>query len=369
MATDQTAGIDFRQYLVVLRRHILVIFVLTLAFGVAGYAYASSQTPMYEASALLLYQPQLDITDPLGGSGYGDTVTQELQLQSATTIIGGTRARQACQHAASAFDRAVLGRRLDQFLGRRVELGRGERPHDLGHVARPRGGGRGGQPVRQGVRGLAGGEGPSPYRHRAGGHHPEAEGVPDRRPAGFAGLLHPHGAATRPRYPLGDGHGQLRVRHPRDDTQHALRAAAHQVGDHGRRLRAAPGRRVRAGARETEHTPAQLSRSQRADGPSRRGPHPGDPPGQSPEGTLGGGHRSRGASRGVAEGAARQHRIRQPRRGEPHPHGRQRPEGRGEEPRHRQSGDVPGALGQEGRRSSTPTCGGRGSTRCSGRGT
>ena len=65
MATEQTAGIDFRQYLAVLRRHILVIIVLTVALGVAGYAYASSKTPMYEASAVLLYEPQLDITDPL----------------------------------------------------------------------------------------------------------------------------------------------------------------------------------------------------------------------------------------------------------------------------------------------------------------
>jgi len=89
VATEQTAGIDFRQLLALLRRHILVILVLTVALGVGGYAYASSQTPMYEASALLLYEPQLDITDPLGGSGSGSSVTQELQLQSATTIVGG----------------------------------------------------------------------------------------------------------------------------------------------------------------------------------------------------------------------------------------------------------------------------------------
>ena len=89
MATDQTVGIDYRLYFAVLRRHILVILILGLAFAVAAYAYASSQTPMYEASALLLYEPQLDITDPFGGSGYGNTVGQELQLQSAITMIGG----------------------------------------------------------------------------------------------------------------------------------------------------------------------------------------------------------------------------------------------------------------------------------------
>jgi non-specific protein-tyrosine kinase len=89
VATNETAGIDYRHYLVVLRRHILVILILTLALGIAGYAYASSQTPMYEASALLLYEPQLDVTDPMGGTGYGNELAQELQLQNATTIIGG----------------------------------------------------------------------------------------------------------------------------------------------------------------------------------------------------------------------------------------------------------------------------------------
>ena len=88
MATDEPTGIDFRHYLAVLRRHILVILILTLALGVGGYAYAASQTPMYEASAALLYAPQLDVTDPMSGSG-GSSLDQELQMQSAVTIIGG----------------------------------------------------------------------------------------------------------------------------------------------------------------------------------------------------------------------------------------------------------------------------------------
>ena len=88
MASNESAGIDVRQYLAVLRRHFLVIILLAVALGVAGYAYASSQTPMYEASAVLLYEPQLDVSDPTG-SGYGNSLNQELQLQSAVTIIGG----------------------------------------------------------------------------------------------------------------------------------------------------------------------------------------------------------------------------------------------------------------------------------------
>ena len=89
MATEDTAGIDIRQYFAVIRRNILVILILTIALGVAGYAYASSKTPLYEATATMLYQPQLDVTNPLSGSSGGSTTDQELQLQSAVTILGG----------------------------------------------------------------------------------------------------------------------------------------------------------------------------------------------------------------------------------------------------------------------------------------
>ncbi len=43
------AGIDVRRYFTVVRRHILLIAVLTIALGVAAYAYSASKTPMYEA--------------------------------------------------------------------------------------------------------------------------------------------------------------------------------------------------------------------------------------------------------------------------------------------------------------------------------
>ncbi len=89
MATTEGAGIDFRQVLAVLRRHLLVIVVLTLALGAAGYAYASSQTSMYEATATLLYEPQLDVTNSLNSSSGWSTIDQERLMQNAVTIIGG----------------------------------------------------------------------------------------------------------------------------------------------------------------------------------------------------------------------------------------------------------------------------------------
>lgn len=87
MATIEASGIDFKEYLAVVRRHILIIVALAVALGFGGFAYSQSKTLMYRASAQLLYEPQLDVTNPLGGQGDGTAYGQELQLQSASAII------------------------------------------------------------------------------------------------------------------------------------------------------------------------------------------------------------------------------------------------------------------------------------------
>lgn len=88
MEVPRPTGIDVRRYVMILRRHILLIAVLAIALGVAAYGYSASKTPMYEASAQLLYAPQLDITNPLN-TQYTDPTSQELQMQSAVTLITG----------------------------------------------------------------------------------------------------------------------------------------------------------------------------------------------------------------------------------------------------------------------------------------
>ncbi len=85
------AGIDVRRYLTVVRRHILLIAVLTIALGVAAYGYSASKTPMYEATAQLLYAPQLNVTDPLN-TNYTDPTTGELEMQAGSRWNGDARA-------------------------------------------------------------------------------------------------------------------------------------------------------------------------------------------------------------------------------------------------------------------------------------
>ena len=86
MDESRPAGIDVRRYLAVLRRQIVWIVVITLVLAAAGYVYSASKTPYYEATAQLLYVPQLDVSNPLS-QGYTDPTVQETQLQSAVTYL------------------------------------------------------------------------------------------------------------------------------------------------------------------------------------------------------------------------------------------------------------------------------------------
>jgi Mrp family chromosome partitioning ATPase/capsular polysaccharide biosynthesis protein len=85
---QETQGIDVRDFLAMARRHALLILAVTLALGIGAYFYSRSQDPVYEATARVLYEPQLDVTDPFGSQG-NDPDTQELQLQNATLVADG----------------------------------------------------------------------------------------------------------------------------------------------------------------------------------------------------------------------------------------------------------------------------------------
>ena len=93
MATQQ-AGVDVKRLMAIARRHVLMIVALTVVFGAGAYLFASSQTPMYEAAALILYEAQLDINNPLD-QAYSDKNTRELELQSAVTRVTGPDIRKS----------------------------------------------------------------------------------------------------------------------------------------------------------------------------------------------------------------------------------------------------------------------------------
>lgn len=89
MAPSEPAGIDLRHYAQVVRKYIIVIVAATLVLGGAAYFYAHSKVPMYAATAALLYEPQLDVTNAGSSTGQSDAYTQSLELDSAATVIAG----------------------------------------------------------------------------------------------------------------------------------------------------------------------------------------------------------------------------------------------------------------------------------------
>jgi Mrp family chromosome partitioning ATPase len=71
----------------VVRRHLVLIIVLMLVFAAAAYFYSGSKASVYEASAQLLYEPDLDVTDPTSGTGNSNDFMQAQQMQSAILMI------------------------------------------------------------------------------------------------------------------------------------------------------------------------------------------------------------------------------------------------------------------------------------------
>lgn len=106
MAThDDYRASSLRDYIRWIRSRIWLVVAVTLVSAASAYLVSSSQTPMYEASARLMYQPPADLTNP-SGSGLGsDSSTLEIQLQSVIDSIAdptvAARAEQALGNSNS----------------------------------------------------------------------------------------------------------------------------------------------------------------------------------------------------------------------------------------------------------------------------
>jgi len=80
-------GMSTRQFLVLARRHAWLVVVLAVLSAGGAYLLTSRQTPMYSATAQLLYSPGVDLSNPLGTQVYVDPNAQQLQILGATTMI------------------------------------------------------------------------------------------------------------------------------------------------------------------------------------------------------------------------------------------------------------------------------------------
>ena len=81
------ADMNTGQFLALVRRHAWLIVTLAVLSAGGAYLLTSSQTPMYSASAELLYSPGVNLSNPLSNYGIVDPSSQQLQILAATTTI------------------------------------------------------------------------------------------------------------------------------------------------------------------------------------------------------------------------------------------------------------------------------------------
>ena len=92
---DYARGVWRRKGLVV----IVVVVVTALAVG-----YSVLKTPLYSASAQLIYESQINVADPLSTSGSADTATQSLQIASVASLIASPDLVKAANADVSSAD-------------------------------------------------------------------------------------------------------------------------------------------------------------------------------------------------------------------------------------------------------------------------
>ena len=89
MAAARGEGQDatLRDYVrVVWRRKWVVIGLAIVLMALAG-AYSYAKTPLYRASAQLMYENQLNVADPLSSGGYVDPTKIQVELDSVSSVI------------------------------------------------------------------------------------------------------------------------------------------------------------------------------------------------------------------------------------------------------------------------------------------
>jgi polysaccharide biosynthesis transport protein len=84
----EPTGATLREYLAVIWRWKWVGLAVIVAATAAAYAFAAVKTPMYAATAKLLYERPLDVSNPLAGTmSWVDPSLQALDVESVSTVV------------------------------------------------------------------------------------------------------------------------------------------------------------------------------------------------------------------------------------------------------------------------------------------
>lgn len=90
MAVDENErrGMALSAYGRVLWRGKWIIIVATAVLCGLGFAYSSMKTPLYQASSQLIYENQINVSDPLSTGGSSDPAQRQADIDSVATVIG-----------------------------------------------------------------------------------------------------------------------------------------------------------------------------------------------------------------------------------------------------------------------------------------
>jgi|GEM_PF-501262 len=83
-----------RDYARVLVRRWWIIALVAGIAAVSAFVFSWVQTPMYEADAKLMYEPNIDVANPLTGASYDNPTTRIAEINGVVTVLGGPEMQQ-----------------------------------------------------------------------------------------------------------------------------------------------------------------------------------------------------------------------------------------------------------------------------------
>lgn len=104
MSTDRAEGLPVHGYLQILMRWKWLVVITTLVVAAGGWAYLHTRTPMYSATAQLLYTQQTNIGSPLSQS-FVDQTQQQADIGSVPAVLASGQVSGAAAQLLSARDR------------------------------------------------------------------------------------------------------------------------------------------------------------------------------------------------------------------------------------------------------------------------
>lgn len=96
MTADTSDGLSLRAYLRVVSNWKWLVLSVTLVVLITGIAYTWTRTPLYSASADMLYVRPVDIQDPLGQASF-DTTAQQAEIEAVPVVLVSTEVRNSAE--------------------------------------------------------------------------------------------------------------------------------------------------------------------------------------------------------------------------------------------------------------------------------